>query len=408
MRGNGPVGMPGRQPAQPPAHRFLRHGRGPPGQPATEHLMGGDRQHRPGGDGPGEQRHGRQQVPVRLGQPGGIELQHLAHPGIGARRRGQAARRAARSASGGRSASSPASTPVARACPSTAATSARRSPSSSQPPPAAASSADPSAGVNGGTSSIRALPPSKPSRSANGNRLVSTTSPAWSSWQAPASTSRSVPSSSRRTHPRPGPPAPPPAHPAPAAAAPCATSPEPLPPLAVPATAIPNSAGPVQQALGPVLGGRVGVEAPAEHPTHRPGCPRLEHPVGDQRGLARATPGVTPTRATWGSAAQRSRRASSSARPVKCATGSGPGTHRAGMEGRHRRGGGARGGTGGQVGGAREPVVGQAGQQAPQRGMIAIGRGVQHQPGAVGDLRAAGQDPRGTGLVAGSQAITAT
>ena len=37
---------------------------------------------------------------------------------------------------------------------------------------------------------------------------------------------------------------------------------------------------------------------------------------------------LTPTRRTPGSAAHRSSRASSSARPVKCATGSGGGTHR--------------------------------------------------------------------------------
>jgi hypothetical protein len=48
--------------------------------------MGGDCQHRPGLDRPGEQRHRGQQIPVRLAKPIGVEVQHLAYPRIGARR----------------------------------------------------------------------------------------------------------------------------------------------------------------------------------------------------------------------------------------------------------------------------------------------------------------------------------
>jgi tetratricopeptide (TPR) repeat protein len=70
----------------------------------------------------------------------------------------------ARSAVGSRSASRAPSTDTASACPSTPATRSRRWASGSHAPPAAASRAAPSAGVNGGTSSIRAAPPSKVSR----------------------------------------------------------------------------------------------------------------------------------------------------------------------------------------------------------------------------------------------------
>ena len=44
--------------------------------------MPGDRQHRPGINGPGEQRHRGQQVAVRLGQSVRVELEHLADPRI--------------------------------------------------------------------------------------------------------------------------------------------------------------------------------------------------------------------------------------------------------------------------------------------------------------------------------------
>ena len=50
---------------------------------------------------------------------------------------------------------------------------------------------------------------------------------------------------------------------------------------------------PLQQCLGPVLGGGVGVEAPPEHPPdpRPPRCSaRLLDPVGDQRGLSRPAP----------------------------------------------------------------------------------------------------------------------
>ena len=151
---------------------------------------------------------------------------------------------------------------------------------------------------------------------------------------------------------------------------------------------------PLQQAVGPVLGGRVCVETPAKNPTQT-GMLRMEYPVGDESGLAGAAPGGHADQGDLGvggpavQAGQFLRPASEMLYRLRA----GYPSHRDA-----RRGLGDRGGAGGEVDGRREAVVDQVGQQPTQRRMIAGGRRVQHQVGAVGDLGAAGQDPRVPGL----------
>lgn len=87
--GDSRVRMPRYEPAEPVPYRRLHHGGCPSSQPGAECVVPSDRQQRRGPDGPGEQRHSSEQVLVRLGQPGGVELQHAADPRIGAGRPGQ-------------------------------------------------------------------------------------------------------------------------------------------------------------------------------------------------------------------------------------------------------------------------------------------------------------------------------
>ncbi len=78
--------MPEGQATQPVPDRGLHHGRGPFREAVPERFVGGHGDDGLGRDGAGEQRYGREQVPIRLSQPIGVELQHLADASVGARR----------------------------------------------------------------------------------------------------------------------------------------------------------------------------------------------------------------------------------------------------------------------------------------------------------------------------------